>query len=259
MKGIEIGIIGGTGGMGRWFARFFEKDGNTIHVSGRKSGMSAAEMARTCQMVIVSVPIRVTGTVINTVGPYMREDTLLMDLTSLKREAVAAMLESSVSEVIGCHPLFGPQVESMAGQNVVLCPARGNRWLPWLKGILGKNGASIVEATPEKHDRMMAIVQGLNHFNTIAMGMVLNKTGVDMSELLQFSTPNFRTKMEVLERVFCQNPGLYAEIVTMNPDARHLIDLYGKIITELKDVINRGDASQLAEIIGRQSLFHQCQ
>lgn len=29
-----IGIIGGTGGMGRWFADFFEKEGHPVLVSG---------------------------------------------------------------------------------------------------------------------------------------------------------------------------------------------------------------------------------
>jgi len=36
MKNIQIGIIGGTGGIGRWFARFFKKEGYAVHVSGRK-------------------------------------------------------------------------------------------------------------------------------------------------------------------------------------------------------------------------------
>jgi prephenate dehydrogenase len=48
MKNIQIGIIGGTGGIGRCFARFFKKEGYAVHVSGRKTGMSMDEMAERC-------------------------------------------------------------------------------------------------------------------------------------------------------------------------------------------------------------------
>lgn len=252
---MQIGIIGGTGGMGKWFARFLEEEGYTVYVSGRNRGMSAVEMADTCQVVVISVPISVTKEVIKSVGPYMRRDALLMDLTSLKREPVNAMLEASESEVIGCHPLFGPQVETLAGRNVVLCPARGERWLPWLLEVFRKNGASVVESTPEKHDRMMAIVQAVNHFSTVAMGLVLGKSGEDLSELMRFSTPNFQAKVELVKRVFCQNPRLYAEIVTMNPDALTFIDMYESIVAELKTLIEENGASGVANIIEEHSSF----
>jgi len=61
---------------------------------------------------------------------------------------VKLMLASSKAEVIGCHPLFGPQLKDLSGQNVVLCPARGKKWLGWLKGLLKKNKLDVWESTP---------------------------------------------------------------------------------------------------------------
>jgi prephenate dehydrogenase len=256
MNTIRIGIIGGTRGMGNWFARFLEGQGYGVLVYGSKMGRNdVTEMADTCQVVIVSVPIGVTAEVIDKMGPHMCKDALLMDLTSLKREPVKAMLEASVSEVIGCHPLFGPQVDTIAGQRVVLCPARGNRWLPWLKDILERNGAFVVETTPEKHDQMMAIVQGLNHFNTIMMGLALSRTGVSMSELIKFTTPAFEKKMEIIEKVFCQNPRLYAEIITMNPEVLRIIESYEKGVAELKNLLYQGSASDITDMIEKEASF----
>jgi len=250
VKEIEIGIIGGTRGMGSWFARFLKAEGYSVRVFGRNMGTAdMTEMARACQVVVVSVPIGATSMVIEKVSPHVHKNALLMDLTSLKREPVKAMLESSVSEVIGCHPLFGPQVDSLAGQHVVLCPARVKRWFTWLKDILERNGALVVETTPEKHDQMMAIVQGLNHFNTIMMGLVLSRTGVNMSELMQFTTPVFKAKMEIIEKVFCQNPRLYAEIITMNPDVCRLIKSYEETVAELKNLIDQGNTTGIADVI----------
>ena len=40
-------------------------------------------------------------------------NALIMDLTSLKKEPVEAMLKYSEAEVIGIHPLFGPRERSL--------------------------------------------------------------------------------------------------------------------------------------------------
>ncbi len=252
MNNTEIGIIGGTRGMGRWFARFFEKEGYAVHVSGSQTGLSAKEMAESCQIVIVSVPISVTAAVIDALGPHMQKDALLMDLTSLKQEPVRSMLASSVSEIIGCHPLFGPRIDSIEGQNIVLCPARGERWISWLRNVFIKHGACVVETTPEIHDRMMAIVQGLNHFNTVAMGMALAQSGAALSELKPFSTPAFNAKLKIVEKVFRQNPKLYAEILTMNTEISPFVEIYTNIVTEIAGFIHQNNTD------GMTDLMQQC-
>jgi len=197
--------------------------------------------------------MRATREVIEKVGPHMRKDSLLMDLTSLKKEPVKAMLESSVSEVIGCHPLFGPKVDSPAGETIVLCPARSIRWISWLTDMLKKGGITVVETTPERHDRMMALVQGLSHFNTIVMGLVLSEAGVAGEELMKFATPAFRGKMEIMARLFCRNPALYADILTMNPESEGLIDAYERTVGMLKNMMRGRDAAGVTGAIERHA------
>lgn len=249
MKELEIGIIGGTGGIGRWFVDFFEKEGYTVHVSGRRTGMDMDEMAQKCQVVIVSVPIGVTTQVIEQVGPKMKKESLLMDFTSLKEEPVKAMLECSSSEVMGCHPLFGPDVSSIEGQNIVFCPARTEKWSNWPKDIFRKRGAHVFETTPEDHDEMMAIIQGLNHLNTITMGLALRETGVDLTELKKFSTPIFDTKLAIIEKIFTNNPQLYAEIISLNPHIYKILDIYEKTLARLKNLIGRKDTKGLTKLL----------
>jgi len=255
MKNIEIGIIGGTRGMGRLFAGFFRREGYTIFVSGRKTGLDIPTIARKCQVVIVSVPISTTCEVIEQVGPYMKKESLLMDLTSLKAEPVKSMLKSSVSEVIGLHPLFGPVVESIAGYTIVLCPVRTEKWLDWLKDILVKYGANIIETTPERHDELMGLVQGLNHLNSITMGMVLRGSGVDLTELRRFATPMFNTKLALVEKVFTKNRRLYAEIISLNSNINRVIELYAKTLSDLQNVINKRDIDAFMELIRERSVW----
>ena len=255
MKKIKIGIIGGSGGIGKWFARFFQKEGCEVHVSGRSSGLDLSALARKCPVVVVGVPIKVTCQVIEQVGPYMPEESLLMDLTSLKEAPVKAMLKSSLSEVIGLHPLFGPQIKSMAGHNMVLCPARTRQWLPWIKNIFQKNGARLIETTPGHHDELMALVQGLNHLNSITLGLTLSRSGFDLEELNQVATPILKTKLEILKKVFSQNSRLYAEIITQNPHIPKVLKDYKESLAEMKKWIDKKDSENLQKRIESTKLF----
>lgn len=248
MEKLPIGIIGGIGGIGRWFAAFFEKEGHAVHVSGRDTGLRPAEMAGACPVVIVSVPIGVTEAVIREVGPHMKTNSLLMDLTSLKKGPVRAMLETSSSEVIGLHPLFGPGVQSLEGQNIVLCPARGDRWPPWVRDVLGKGGANLIETTPERHDEIMAVVQALNHLDTIVLGLAIRRSGIAREVLEAFSTPMFRGKLAMIDKVF-SHPELHTEIITANPHAAAMIDLYGQILDRVGRVAVEGNAADLAALL----------
>ena len=255
MKDIQIGIIGGTGGMGRIFADLFRQEGYAVHVAGRTQGLDIPTMAETCQVVIVSVPIDITVEIIGKIGPLMDKDALLMDLTSFKTEPVQAMLQSSRSEVIGLHPLFGPGVASIAGHTIVLCPARAYGWLPWLREIFKKRNATIIETTPERHDELMALVQALNHLNSITMGIVLQEWGEGLTALQSFATPMFTTKLDIIKEIFTNNPKLYADIITLNPHIEKILDLYGRTLSEVATMIKTKDAVGLAGLMEKKSLW----
>lgn len=249
MKHIRIGIIGGTGGIGRWMERFFKKQGYPVQVSGRTTGMDLPTMARECPVVIVGVPIGITEEVILTIGPYMPKESLLMDLTSLKTGPVKVMLASSNSEVIGLHPLFGPRIKTLKGHTIAFCPVRSQKWLPWVKEIFSKNGAAMVETTPEHHDECMALVQGLNHLNSIALGLTLGKSGLDLEDLKQYATPIFKTKLNILKKIFNGNSGLYAELVSQNPHIQKVLQGYMESLSDLKKWIDRKDNRTLQKRI----------
>jgi prephenate dehydrogenase len=249
MKQIRIGVIGGTRGMGRWFAGFLRKQGYAVAVCDEKTKLTPAELADSCDVVVVSVPIGITVGIIQQIGPLLKEESLLMDLTSLKAAPVEAMLKYSRSEVIGCHPLFGPQVRSIRGRHIALCPARTKRWLHWLQSVLRKAGVLIVETTPEEHDRRMALVQGLNHLNSLLMGMVLSETGVRPAELSLFSTPAFEEKMKLVKKILRPHVRLSAEIMMLNPDTDPILDRYEQMLSELKTLVRNKDTEGLITLM----------
>lgn len=238
--------------MGRLFASVFRAEGNQVHCSGRHTGPAPETMARNCQVVIVSVPIETTIEVIEKVGPLLGEDQCLMDLTSLKAAPVAAMLRASQAAVIGLHPLFGPGVSSISGYTICICPARGKRWLEWVKGIFTRQGAVLLETTPERHDEMMAIVQVLNHLNSITMGLALTSWGVDREEIERYATPIFKSKLGFIQEVLANHPALYAEIITHNPHLQKVLDLYKEALETICRAIESGGAARLKGLLEAQ-------
>src|SRR5437868_1118693 len=131
-----VAIIGGQGRMGRLMERLFGELGHRVLVVDVDTTLRAEEAAAMADVTIVSVPIDATESVIRAVGPHVREDALLCDVTSVKESPVAAMLDASRGSVVGTHPMFGPSVHTLQGQRVVLCRARGDAWAEWLARTL---------------------------------------------------------------------------------------------------------------------------
>jgi prephenate dehydrogenase len=237
IKNPVIGIIGGTGIMGGIFEKFFTERGFKVLTASRKTKLSIEQCAKTSDVVIVSVPIDKTLEIIKKVGPVVKKTGLLMDLTSLKKEPVKVMLENSVSSVVGMHPMFGDGVRDLKNQIIVVCPARGKEWFEWIKKILVKAKAIVKISTPEAHDQMMAIVQGLTHFTSMTMIDSLKTINFDVKESMEYSNPAYKLKMLLSGRILNQNPQLYAGIEIQNPDMPKVLKTYINSVKKLYRII----------------------
>ncbi|MDN7013700.1 prephenate dehydrogenase/arogenate dehydrogenase family protein [Methanoculleus sp. FWC-SCC3] len=241
------GIIGGTGQMGRFFAEVFEAAGWETIVSGTKTSLTARAVAETADLVMVSVPIRATVDVIREVAPLLSDEQVFCDLTSLKVEPVRAMLASR-AEVIGLHPMFGPGAASLRGQTIVATPARCSpETLEGLLSVFRDQGAAITLSTPEDHDRMMAVIQGLTHFGTLAKAEAIRRTGADVAETLRFTSPVYRIEMGLVGRLLAQDAGLYGDMLQMNPAVPEVLAQFEEAVRTLREIIESGDAERFRE------------
>jgi prephenate dehydrogenase len=74
------------------------------------------------------------------------------------------------------------------------------------------------------------------------MGLALRDSGAEPSELDAFSTPIFRTKQAIAAKVFGPRPGLYAGLLTENPNMPAVLEIFERNFTHVKELILRGDA-----------------
>ncbi len=252
-----VAIIGGKGGMGSLMARLFADLGHAVMIADRDTELSSEEAAATADVVVVSVPIEVTEQVIGQLGPHVRPDALLMDVTSIKERPLQVMLESSCCSVVGTHPMFGPDIHSLQGQRAVLCRGRGDEWYDWVKQMYQARGLVIKEAAPHEHDLAMAIVQVLTHFQTEVSGRTMLRLGVPLEEMLSYTSPIYLMELMMTVRHFAQSPSLYATIEMSNPRTDEVTRTLAEAVHEWRAVVNAKDAeafkrmfSEVREFLG---------
>lgn len=185
----RVCIVGGRGGMGRFFERYLTGSGYVVSIvevedyrydeSGNEvteiSKSRAAVRLNAADWVIISVPIAVTDAVIEQVAPLIRPDCILSDFTSIKERPVNKMLACHPGPVCGLHPMFGPDTFSLVKQVVVTVNGR----YPERTAFIGEQfqllGAYVVPCSGAEHDEAMRVIQALRHFTTISYGNFLRE------------------------------------------------------------------------------------
>ncbi|MUG92127.1 bifunctional chorismate mutase/prephenate dehydrogenase [Scytonema sp. UIC 10036] len=229
----KITIIGGRGRMGRFFTNQLASADRTVSVLESEDWDRADELLGSADLVMVSVPIEWTTEVIKRAAQYLAPTTALCDITSLKVEPVQAMLDHHSGPVMGLHPMFGPNVKSFVGEKVVACPGRNEESFQWLLELIEDRGGEVIVSTPEEHDRMMVIIQATRHFSRFSVGVFLAQEKVDIERSLLMSSPSYRQEIEIIKRLFAQNPNLCVDIMLATPERcqaiARLADTYDRV------------------------------
>jgi prephenate dehydrogenase len=174
-----------------------------------------AEAGRS-DLVILAVPVRELSSAITMLRPHLRSGAIVVDVGSVKVRPIAVMqaeLPPHV-EIIGTHPLFGPQSAKggISGRKIALCAVRGRsaaRIAAFLRHVL-KLEVHIV--TAEEHDRQAAIVQGVTH--------LVAKVLVRMEPLpKRLTTASFDHLMRATDMVRHDAPSVFLAIERDNPYA----------------------------------------
>lgn len=246
----HVVVVGGQGKLGQLFSQMLVLSGYKVKSLDKNDWQDAAAIFDGAGLVIVTVPINVTCEVIREKLTQLPEHCILADLTSIKEAPLAAMLAAHKGPVVGLHPMFGPDVGSLAKQVVVVCHGRDQEAYQWLLQQIEIWGARIVEAEAERHDKAMQLVQAMRHFSTFVYGVNLCKEEADIGNLLQFSSPIYRLELAMVGRLFAQDPELYADIIFAQPGSQLAISDY---------LDNYRDALTMLQTGNRQAFVEQFQ
>ncbi len=237
-------IVGGTGGMGKYFTEWFDKSGYDTRILGSRDWDNVESLCKEVDLALISVPINKTVDVIKKISPFLPAKAVLADLTSIKTAPMKAMMDLYNGPVIGIHPLFGPTTSTMDKQIIVYTPGRDNDACKWIIDQLSDWGAIIVESDEDEHDRIMAVVQALRHFATFTFGRFLYRKNIDLFRSLEFSSPIYRLELGMVGRLFAQAPALYSGIIFASQERREILKEFLSSISETMEIVNKGDKEE---------------
>ena len=236
----SVVIIGGHGQLGRLFARMFELSGYQVKVLGSQDWHRADELLHDAGLVVVTVPIDLTVGVIEKLS-QLPSDCILCDLTSIKSKPLAAMLKVHSGPVVGLHPMFGPDVPSLAKQVIVYCDGRGVEQYQWLLDQFAIWGASLCAIDAQEHDQGMTLIQALRHFTSFVYGVHLSKVNPNIKQLLKLSSPIYRLELAMVGRLFGQDPNLYADIILSSQENIEMIGRFQDSLEQAICLLKQGD------------------
>jgi len=191
------GIIG-FGRFGQLAGKYLKEDLN-VYVYDRidrsneigKLGLSRSSLEDVCKkdIIILSMPISSLEGVLLDIKDYVREDSIIIDVCSIKEipcNLMKTYLPSSV-HILGTHPLFGPDSArtTLKNRKIVICPVRiTEEKLDCVKTFLERKELKIIEMTPESHDEQISYSLILTHF--IGRAMIDMKLGPQEIETLGY-------------------------------------------------------------------------
>ena len=256
---MKVAIVGGSGKMGQWFARFLLKEGNQVTIIGRDESKLlgvqqqlkvdiATDMKAVgeADVILISVPIDAFEQVTEQIAPYTNSGQIIADVTSIKTFPVEAMHKHIKNGLLlGTHPVFGPGAMSLTNQNFVLTPTneKETALAQKAKQYLEERGARATLMTPEEHDEMMAVVLGLSHFIAIATAdslLSLDK----FKQMKEISGTTYKVLLTLVESVVSEDPELYASLQMSLPKMAETEELFQTNLKTWADLVKNQDRQE---------------
>lgn len=171
------------------------------------------------EVVIVGVPVQFLEEVLIRIKDIVTPKSLVLDISSVKVKPIDLMLKylpESV-EILGTHPLFGPQSGKygIKGLNLVVCPVRTRKTNALIKFFSKKLQLNVLERTAVVHDKQMAYVQALTHF----IGRAVNE--MDIPDVEQ-KTPAYQHLLDIKRNLGQDSMDLFLTIENENPYAKEV-------------------------------------
>lgn len=179
-------------------------------------------------IVILCVPVQFLEETLIKIKDKVQPGAMIVDVSSVKVKPVDLMhkyLPSNV-EIVGTHPLFGPQSgkDGIEGLNIVICPVKTRLARNLFRFFSQELKLNVLERTPEIHDRQMAYVQALTHF----IGRSINE--MDIPDVEQ-KTPAYQYLLDIKRNLGKDSLDLFLTIEEQNPFAKEIRESF---IHELK-------------------------
>lgn len=252
-------IIGGSGKMGQWFARFLISMGFDVTLADPEPANTELrqfrdwrDAGRDHDVVVIAAPLVATNAILE----EMAQDPpsgLVFDVGSLKSPLREGLhhLAAAGARVTSIHPMFGPDTELLSGRHVIFVDCGHSDATQDARELFGSTLAVQVEMDLESHDRLIAFVLGLSHATNIAFFTALVESGEKAPRLAELSSTTFDEQLRVARKVSFESAELYFEIQSLNDYGTESLSALLYAVEQLRSVVRAGDAAGFAALMSR--------
>lgn len=214
--------------MGRWLAQYFAKHNHVLTLSDARA-KEARALAKTlgakfedknvnavkeADLVVLAVPIDQTKTVLEEIGPHLKRQSIIAEISSVKSNIVDHLAKVSKRGVypLSLHPLFGPGIGTLKKKIALIPVVNLDRERAFVDKIFPD--AKIITVNAKQHDEAMAIVLSIPNFMNMTLAAVLN--GEDMRLLSELGGTTFTLQVAIMGGVMTQSSQLQASMHMAN-------------------------------------------
>ena len=207
-------------------------------------------------LVVIATPVKTFETVANSIKPFLKENTVITDVGSVKGDLVYKLKEIlSPYEFIGAHPIAGTEKEGVEnsvdglfkGKKLILTIDEETENTKRLEKLWTDLGAKVEVMDPYMHDFVFASVSHLPHAVAFALVDALislsRETGID---LFLYPGAGFKD----FTRIAASSPTIWKDIFIQNKqDVLKTIDEFINSLQKLKNLIEKEDEDGLIKLL----------
>ena len=223
-----------------------------------ESNATAVEGA---DLVIVCIPVGVSGVVAKEIGPHLMTGATVSDVGSVKGAVLRDMAPHLPAGVhfIPAHPVAGTE---HSGPNSGFAELFVNRWciltppdgadpaaVARLSAFWRALGANVESMPADHHDLVLAVTSHLPHLIAYTIVGTADELGeVTRSEVLKFSAGGFRD----FTRIAASDPTMWRDVFLANKDAvLEMLGRFSEDLSALTRAMRSGDGQALYDHFAR--------
>jgi len=256
----KIAIIGAGGRMGSWITKYFVNNKN-FSIKVYDKNMDSIERQvnikieidfnmciKDSDIVILCIPLRISPQMIAECSQKMKPNSVLIDISSIKSKSFKSLakIQNSISPIC-IHPMFGPGASHTSRLKTIFIPVRNYTKEVEFVRQLFPNFEILPIENAIKHDHIMAVVLGLNHYMNIIFADVISS---HIYKNLEFYSGNtFRIQYILAESILNDDIDLLNSLFIENPFIKKEIKNFHKKFLKYSQMVNDKNDKKLTKYL----------
>jgi prephenate dehydrogenase len=194
-------------------------------------------------MVINAVNLEITIPVFREILPYVRQDCILADITSVKNGLKDFYLESG-RRFVSTHPMFGPtfaNIKDLSGQSAIIISESDEAGKAFFKDFFESFNLNIFEYSFVEHDQTIAYSLSIPFASTMVFAACMKKQAAPGT--------TFRKHHEIARGLFSEDDFLLSEIM-FSPFTLEQLEKISNQLEHLREIVKEKNTDKMRQFIG---------